>query len=96
MTRPLPSERCNRCRFWSEEMAHRDPSDDDFGFGWCRRRPPVLIETIVKPLLPALRYGQQTDEDMSALDLVSASKHPATHSLDWCGEYEPARGEVPL
>ena len=95
MTKPLPAERCNRCRFWIEDIAERDPNDPDWGFGWCRRRPPVLVECIAKPLMPQLRYGQSVDPDMSPLDLVSASKHPATHSVDWCGEYERNAGEVP-
>ncbi|MGW8278557.1 hypothetical protein ACWGK7_03550 [Sphingomonas aurantiaca] len=88
MTRVLPTERCNRCRFWLEDMRDRDPNDTDWGFGSCRRRPPALVECIVRPLMPQLRYGQQEDPDMGPLDLVSATRFPATCSTDWCGEFQ--------
>lgn len=88
MSRELAAERCNLCRFWQEDMTHRDPNDPDWGFGSCRRRPPILVECIVKPLMPQLSYGQQVDPDMDLLDLISASRFPATHSVDWCGEFQ--------
>ena len=90
MTDKQLAERCNKCRFWLEDMTDRDPNDSDWGFGSCRREPPRLIECIVKPLMPQLRYGEQTDASMSPLDLLSASHFPPTHSRDWCGRYEPA------
>jgi hypothetical protein len=71
-------------------MRHRDPNDENWGFGWCRRKPPVIVEAIVKPLMPQLRYGQQIDPDMDALDMVSASKYPSTDATAWCGEFERA------
>lgn len=86
------TEQCNRCRFWLEEMQHRDACDVNHGFGWCRRRPPRLIETIVTPKLPPLRYGQQVDCDLDALDLVDACKFASTSATDWCGEFERAEG----
>jgi len=92
----LPYERCNRCRFWREDLKHRDPNDVDCGLGWCRVRPPVLVECIVQPLMPQLAYGQQIDMEMDALDLISATKFPATTSIDWCGQFEPKAGEAPL
>lgn len=89
MTARAPShERCNRCRFWLEDMQHRDPNNADGGYGSCRLHPPVLVECIVKPLMPQLAYGQQADPDMDPLDLVSATRFPATQSLDWCGQYQ--------
>ncbi|WP_156359151.1 hypothetical protein [Sphingomonas sp. Leaf242] len=90
----MPAERCNKCRFWLEDMSNRDPHDADWGFGSCRREPPRLVEVIVKPLMPALAYGQQTDPDMMPLDLVSASRFPATSAIDWCGRYEAVADEV--
>lgn len=90
MTDKLLGDRCNKCRFWLEDMTNRDPNDPDWGFGSCRREPPRLIEAIVKPLMPELRYGQLNDFDMSPLELVGASRFPATHSSDWCGRYEAA------
>lgn len=93
--RPLPHERCNRCRFWLEDKSARDPNDVDGGYGSCRRSPPVLVECIVKPLMPQLSYGQQADPDMDPLDLVSATRFPATKSLDWCGGFQP-ESQLPL
>lgn len=87
----LPAERCNRCRFWREDMEHRDPSDENWGFGSCRRRPPVILETVAKHMLPPLRYGQQVDPDLDPLDLHSASRFSGTSSTDWCGAFEGAR-----
>jgi hypothetical protein len=83
-------ERCNKCRFWHEDMADRDPNDANCGYGSCRREPPRLVEAIVKPLMPELRYGHHTDPDMSPLELLSASRFPATGATDWCGRYEAA------
>lgn len=94
MSAPLPAERCNKCRFWLEDMADRDPNDPDWGFGSCRREPPRLVECIIKPLMPELRYGNQTDPDMGPLALYSASCFPATSSIGWCGRYEPLNEEV--
>jgi hypothetical protein len=87
----LPPEQCNRCRFWCEEMKHRDPNDADWGFGRCRREPPRLSESYIAALMPKLEYGQQHDPDMDALQLSTASIFPATHSTDWCGKYASSK-----
>ena len=92
----IPSERCNLCRFWKEDMVHRDPSDADWGFGLCRRRVPVLVSSAVMAIMPKPEFGQQVDPDIDTARLTSASLHPSTHSLDWCGEYERLGGGVPL
>lgn len=88
------TEQCNACRFWSEEMEHRDPSDVNWGFGWCRRNPPRIIETIVPSFFPQPSYGQQVDPDFDAVAAVNASKWPSTFATDWCGEYRLLRDEV--
>jgi hypothetical protein len=77
-------------------MADRDPNDAAWGFGSCCRRPPVLVDCIVAATMPKLEYGQQTDPDMSPLQLISATRFPATHSADWCGEFASAEPEMPL
>lgn len=82
------TDQCNGCRFWREDMTVRDPVDANWGFGTCRRQPPKLIEAIVAPLMPQLRYGQQCDIDLDTVDLTSASKFPATHATEWCGEFQ--------
>jgi hypothetical protein len=79
---------CNRCRFWCEEMKHRDPNDTEWGFGQCWRKPPVLMECMVKPQLAKLEYGQQVDLGIDAVQASIASVWPATHSHDWCGKFE--------
>lgn len=90
---PPLGQRCNTCRFWLEDMSVRDPNDINGGYGSCRLRPPVLLDCIVKPLMPQLSYGQLTDPDMDPLELVSATRFPATQATDWCGQYQAPSGD---
>lgn len=80
-------EQCNRCRFWREDMSARDPGDVDWGFGHCQRKPPTLVECMVKAHMVPLRYGQQEDPEIDSVTLSTCSMFPATSSTDWCGEY---------
>lgn len=82
------SMQCNRCRFWREEPANRDPADPDFSFGDCRRRSPVLVGTIAAAIMPRPLFTQQTDPEMDTVQRQIASPFPATFAIDWCGEYE--------
>lgn len=88
----LSSERCNRCRFWSEDMTTRDPADENFGFGHCRRSPPVMIPQIAAMQIQPPSHRQQTDLELDITAAHTASRFPATFSADWCGEYEPIGG----
>ncbi len=88
-------DQCNQCRFWREEMDHRDPNDVNWGYGWCRRNPPTIVESVAVHMLPPLRYGQQVDPDLDTVDLISASKFPSTFATEWCGKFEPSRAVIP-
>lgn len=82
------AERCNTCRFWHEDLSVRDPADADFGFGHCRRRPPVVIDSVARALLPKLEYGQQSDPEIGTASMTDASLWPATFAMSWCGEFD--------
>ncbi|MDB5733187.1 MAG: hypothetical protein JWQ03_3082 [Variovorax sp.] len=91
----MRADRCNRCRFWNEDMSARDPNDENFGFGQCRRKEPVLLQPLAMMLLPKLEFGQQVDPDLDVTSLTCASVWPATGATDWCGRYEPKGGGGP-
>ena len=74
----------------------RDPNDAGWGFGRCRRRPPTIIKTMVKALRPKQSHNQQVDREMDDVIMTAASLWPATHSSDWCGEYDAPDEEMPL
>lgn len=82
------TERCNNCRFWNENPHHRDPADEEWGFGQCRRNTPVVVESMVKALMPPLQFGQQVDPEIDTVAMTSCSMWPATFSADWCGDFE--------
>lgn len=86
------SEQCNRCRFWREDKAERDPNDPGWGFGLCRREPPRVSETYVAALMPKLEYGQQADPEIGVVAMTTASLFPATTLTDWCGRFEQREG----
>lgn len=81
------TEQCNRCRFWLEKMKHRDPNDENWGFGYCRLKPPVISETYVEALMPKLAYGQQEAPEINTVSLTTCTLYPATTSTDWCGAF---------
>ena len=88
-------EQCNRCRFWHEVMEFRDPNDANWGFGWCRRKPPTVVDAIVKAVVPPPAYGNHVDLDLDAVNMIAAAKWPSTHSADWCGEFERSHSVIP-
>jgi len=94
MSKSLPADRCNNCRFWFEDMTVRDPNDVNWGFGSCRREPPRWIEAIAERLIPKPSYGQITDSNMSPLELIDACRFPATFATDWCGQYHSTGRDV--
>lgn len=90
------TERCQGCRYWREDARHTDPSDPSFAFGSCRREPPRIIGDIARVIMPAPEYGQQVDPEIDVVALTTATLFPATHSTDWCGQYEPVGGWPPI
>lgn len=91
-------ECCNLCRFWKEDMNHRDAQDPDFGFGSCRVKPPTLVECLVNVQIerPSWGSGEVPDDIMDTIALSRASRHPVTFATDWCGEFAPEPLAVPL
>jgi hypothetical protein len=55
------TDQCNRCRFWFEDMKLRDPRDENWGFGSCRRAPPVIVDCLMAAQIERPVYGQQID-----------------------------------
>ena len=84
-------KQCNRCRYWLFDPKTADVNNPGWGFGSCRVRPPVLLETILAMQVERPRYGHQVELDLSVYDIVEASRHPVTISSAWCGRYEPVR-----
>lgn len=86
-------KQCNRCRFWLEDMRHRDPQDADFGFGSCRLKPPIVIDALVTVQIDRPRWGsgEVFDDIVDTTSLARASRHPMTFATDWCGEFKPMK-----
>ena len=91
----MPNQ-CNRCRFWREADEHRDPADENWGWGQCRRGAPQIVSAMLAPQMPQLRYGQQADIDVDAIDVATASLFPVTHSSEWCGQFDAIHSGVPV
>ena len=85
---------CNRCHFWKLDPSTIDPGDVDWGFGFCRRKPPALVDCMIAAEIVPPRYGQQSDLDRpDPLGVYSASIWPSTFATEWCGEFvEAPRG----
>ena len=87
----MTAAQCNACRFWKLEDETKDPNDPNWGFGFCRRKPPVLVDCLIAAEIVPPRYGDQTDLDrLTPLGAYGASVYPATFATDWCGKYVEA------
>lgn len=86
---------CRACRFWRENESHRDPNDEGWGFGQCRRRGPIIVEAMFKAIMPAADYRTQIEPVLDDVEMTTASLWPATHSSDWCGEFQAAAEQMP-
>ena len=82
----MSTQQCNHCRFWREDMGRRDPNDENFGFGNCHLKPPVIVDSLIAVQIQRPIYGQVTDLAPDATEVVNASLFPATFATDWCGE----------
>lgn len=71
-------------------MTCRDPNDENFGFGSCRRKPPVIIDCLVAAQIEPPAYGQQIDLELATTELLRASRFPVTSATDWCGKFAQA------
>jgi len=81
---------CTTCLFW--DRYEGGPHSLSKKLGDCRRRPPLISETLMARRMPGA--GIELSDEME-LDVYVASAFPVTHETSWCGEYA-ARNEVPL
>lgn len=80
---------CNGCRFWKLDETTIDPLDPNWGFGFCRRKPPAVIDCLIAAEIVPPRYGGQSDLERPIATYVSvASVWPATFATEWCGSFE--------
>lgn len=93
------AERCRICRFWKLDLStgEEDPGEEmDAGFGWCRRRPPSIIDHMARMAIRQPGFGGNVidPEDVaSAVHIDHATLFPATFGLNWCGEFSPQSEE---
>lgn len=85
-------ESCATCRFWLPAAVEPEtPETDELTFGFCRRRPPQIVETLARMVVgkPVIGGG---GEDMEALfsitEAYNATSFPSTFTTEWCGEFE--------
>ena len=84
----MSTAQCNGCRFWKLDESTIDPNDANWGFGFCRHKPPVLVDCLVAAEIAPPRYGNQSDlEQLTPVSASSASSWPGTFATEWCGEY---------
>ena len=71
-------------------MQVRDPADEDFGFGSCRLKPPMLVDSLVEAQIerPSWGTGEIPNDIMDTISLNRASRQPVTFATDWCGEFK--------
>jgi hypothetical protein len=89
----LTTEACATCRFWNAETvkgSDRGPDAAGFGFGVCRRRPPVVLDTLAQMSATPPRPGNAVDMDevFSSVSLYDSTVFPGTYYSTWCGEFE--------
>lgn len=94
MSRGPANERCRICRFWLLDLKpnEQDPGEDiDAGFGWCRRRPPAIIDHMARMAIHQPGFGGHVydrEDVASAMHIDDATLFPATFGTNWCGEFE--------
>jgi hypothetical protein len=85
-------ESCATCRFWMpNQYLGDDPArTDELGFGFCRRRPPRLVEALVSMAATSPPVGRHADMDelFPAVRHFDATAYPGTFHNEWCGEFE--------
>jgi len=87
----MSAPQCNDCRHWKFDETTIDKLDPDWGFGFCRRQPPVLISSAVAALIVPPRYGGTSDlERLDPSTAWAASLWPSTFATEACGEYSEA------
>jgi hypothetical protein len=81
---------CNDCRFfYPVPIVKKDGAEIHSGEGWCRRRPPVIIErSVYIRLAPPSDDpdGEWSDEITDEGTLYG--RWPTVSESGWCGEGE--------
>jgi hypothetical protein len=88
----VSAPQCNGCRFWKlDDTTIDDLNREAWGWGFCRRRPPTLVDSLIAAEIVPPRYGDLIDlERPTPIDTYTASLWPATFATEWCGEHKPA------
>lgn len=83
-----PPETCADCRFW-DRYTDTDLLDSQRRVGDCRRRPPLISDTVLSRFMTVPSFGLQVDpnEATEPLTIYAASAFPVTHERSWCGDY---------
>ena len=85
-------ESCAGCRFWDRYEGSASSLSTDKGD--CRRRSPLISETLLRERMPG--RGIPIAEVELELDIYVASAFPVTHESSWCGDFQSLAPEVPL
>lgn len=88
------TERCRTCRFWLLNKGEDADEKVSAGFGWCRRRPPQIIDHMARIAIRTPGFGGHVidPEDVASCSTIhETSFFPATFGTEWCGEFEQVR-----
>lgn len=86
--------RCRTCRFWQLDLRsdQNDSGEDmDSGFGWCRLRPPMIIDHMARMAIRQPGFGGNfidREDVANAMEVENATMFPATFGTNWCGQYQ--------
>lgn len=81
---------CSTCLYWDQYTG--GPHSMSADLGDCRRRPPLISETLMARRMPGAGVEMSTELE---LDVYVASAFPVTHKTSWCGDHS-TRDEVSL
>lgn len=85
-------EACATCRFWlpcDRSMRAKDKTEE-LSFGFCRRRPPTIIDALV-PMstgYPVIGKHQDMEDLFDYSAAYDSTAFPGTYASEWCGEFE--------
>jgi hypothetical protein len=86
---------CSSCRFWlcDDEITSIMQADGNDAHGWCRRRPPQIVDHMARMAIRQPGFGGfvvDREDVASAADVHRATLYPATFGTEWCGEFKRA------
>lgn len=74
----MNDEQCRTCRFW---RAASYKLGDDTSTGDCRRKPPRIVDEIV-------RRDDLVDNEVDHPTIYLATRYPLLAADDWCGKWD--------